>query len=690
MFRSPTTAAQLPRLVHHSRPYSCGWLLVILVWLPLGVSAYELLPEPDQTNTMYVLFGQGSEYPPDWDSLSTILRDTLGRDRLYCRLGFDVIHDLHQEQQSPGQLDSIATRLEGYDLAFGAISGVSDVSYMGVDYPEIRDRIRSNPVLCQWMQDGGTIADMDSTYHSYRHFPTFSRYAWDEAVNFRERIREIHDEVSLAIMTCLSAHDNLVVVNGPKEPIFGFHWAGQSCKLGGYEPAMVEEFRDYLTHRGAYADTGVFAGLGYPGGAQFSDDPSPAEAFPRRQVTFNELFGTDFTTWNLRYWDPELWQGRLAWAFEEYAIPDSTSPYGYRWVYCDSLVYIVAGDTLPAKCKPSPGDSGYVAAGVAPPYPPAGSDSDVLYFSAWTEMDSAGVGFRPKLINWAQESCNDSRSDAGIPGAMVFSHGIGNGCLPTGSPYWVYVVDGYGSGCTLLDSMTVNDDGIISLIASFGNDWGTFQYNPLQTGLLHHLSEPGVLDSVHQRIQAALDTAYVYRAHYLGFLYFETITTDSVYFDVDGDGGHFLRKFMDRRASDDSSHCVFDNPYFNESWVDYQPPPVANPTAHLEVVSDDTVAVLAWSERIWADRHFRWDDWGEFTQFKVYRKRGALSTCIATIDSIADPPTYTDTRWHPGDQYKITAVSGVPVESAGDWVVPDWSCCWRFPYSVEAPPMKTQ
>ena len=81
------------------------------------------------------------------------------------------------------------------------------------------------------------------------------------------------------------------------------HW-------GDYSPFTVAEFRDYLTHRGIYAPQAQRAGLGYPGGERLADDPSPAEA-KGDHPSFNETFGTAFTTWSLRYWDPEAFPQRV-------------------------------------------------------------------------------------------------------------------------------------------------------------------------------------------------------------------------------------------------------------------------------------------------------------------------------------------------------------------------------------------
>ena len=77
------------------------------------------------------------------------------------------------------------------------------------------------------------------------------------------------------------------------------HWAD-------YSPYAVEEFRDWIRHKGIYADNGLYAGQGVElsriNNNDFSDDPSPNDAGGTGQ-TFNQFFGTSFTTWKLKYWD---------------------------------------------------------------------------------------------------------------------------------------------------------------------------------------------------------------------------------------------------------------------------------------------------------------------------------------------------------------------------------------------------
>ncbi len=85
--------------------------------------------------------------------------------------------------------------------------------------------------------------------------------------------------------------------------------------LGDYSPFAITEFRDWLCHRGLYAPGARYAGQGAPEAvvgkfinfsghrvSPFYNDPTPDHSNGRGK-TFNEIFGTNFQTWTLAYWD---------------------------------------------------------------------------------------------------------------------------------------------------------------------------------------------------------------------------------------------------------------------------------------------------------------------------------------------------------------------------------------------------
>ena len=94
-------------------------------------------------------------------------------------------------------------------------------------------------------------------------------------------------------------------------------------KLADYSPFAVTEFRDWLRHTGQYdADTGKYAGQGAPapitGPYTFAKgklrSPFYGAADPNAPAggsSFNDRFGTKFTTWTLKYWDLEAYPGKI-------------------------------------------------------------------------------------------------------------------------------------------------------------------------------------------------------------------------------------------------------------------------------------------------------------------------------------------------------------------------------------------
>jgi hypothetical protein len=78
-----------------------------------------------------------------------------------------------------------------------------------------------------------------------------------------------------------------------------------------YGPYAVGEFRDWLTHRGPYAPGADLESSGRPEGARYADDPSPDRTDDGR-ASFNDEYGTRFTTWRLRRYDPQAWPGPVS------------------------------------------------------------------------------------------------------------------------------------------------------------------------------------------------------------------------------------------------------------------------------------------------------------------------------------------------------------------------------------------
>ena len=94
-------------------------------------------------------------------------------------------------------------------------------------------------------------------------------------------------------------------------------------RLADYSPFAVTEFRDWLRHTGQYdADTGRYAGQGAPeaitGRYTFAKGKLRSPFYgaadpnaPAGSSSFNDRFGTKFTTWTLKDWDLEAFPGKI-------------------------------------------------------------------------------------------------------------------------------------------------------------------------------------------------------------------------------------------------------------------------------------------------------------------------------------------------------------------------------------------
>lgn len=202
----------------------------------------------------------------------------------------------------------------------------------------------------QWLSDGtlGRGAERERLWACPSYYATAIRSARRAASTaMGRRVAEL-----------VTAYPGVVrLVAGPMEHCLST--AGYPERLADYSPWAVMQFRDWLTHHGAYGPGAELAQQGWPGGQVFADDPSPGSP-AGAHASFNDQFGTAFDSWELRY---------LGWT--------AISP--------------IAGDV---SLLPPPGHDGYLAGGFDAPRSP--TDSAALW-ELWQ-------GFRRELVRvWAEE-----------------------------------------------------------------------------------------------------------------------------------------------------------------------------------------------------------------------------------------------------------------------------------------------
>ena len=253
--------------------------------------------------------------------------------------------------------------------------------------------------------------------------------------------------------------------------------------LADYSPFAVTEFRDWLRHTGKYDDsTGEFAGQGAPSGitgsyllingvwrSPFYDDPTPDDA-NGTGVSFNQYFGTSFTTWTLRYYDltafpnpipytngmensfdisPESGTGFAAGGFDAPRVRDTTNRYWLAW----SWDVLRIDNNTNTKTYP-PGDP------LSPQF-----------------------GFRQTMVhNWCSDTLNWAR-EAGVPANMLYAHQIPAEVVSTtrlrssASAIWTgSYAPGGTEGITRFGPIDPN------LLQKYARRWGIFEWHPQPGG----------------------------------------------------------------------------------------------------------------------------------------------------------------------------------------------------------------
>lgn len=575
-----------------------AWWCVLLL-SGLAQAAPEL-PRPSYANS-FCLFPINEAWhlraPGDADKLrhwAAEMRALFGGPRLYVKLGVAVISD--------GDEHAMCTLTKELGLGLVFQGGAIEHHSVAWGFPKLfADPVKGDRRFAQWLQDGSLhAADAKADW-------TFAQRAC--ASCYAKPVYELRKAYEQARARRLAKSfrefpDVVVAHSGPIE--CEMHQAGGL--FGDYSPFTVAEFRDWLTHRGIYARGGERRGLGWPGGEVFADDPSPDRA-KGDHPSFNATFGTAFGTWSLRYWDPEKFPERLA-----PAMPGLLA--------AGSKGFVEGGFDAPRVAPGQPPVAGVVA---------EGNDA---FWAAWAGVDDTAPGFRSQLLNfWVRDHVHWLR-EAGLTREQVYSHQI---------PGESYGLGRLSAGASLMQTADT-PEGSLGLTTYFGaaadaplwaklvklnRNWGIFEYHPHPLDALHApLAE----------YLTSLQTAIRFRAHILTPIAWNNTGSDFIV-----NTGPFAA------AMQQVVNALPDQPYFNGSYVDYDPPavhdvkveheggakppakhkgpptkgkPTPKPPAKPAVTPEKTK--VTWSLRIWPDLPYKWADWREFDHFEVRDAKGKV------------------------------------------------------------------
>jgi len=182
------------------------------------------------------------------------------------------------------------------------------------------------------------------------------------------------------------------------------------------------------------------------------------------------------------------------------------------------------------------------------------------------------------------------------------------------------------------------------VITYLTNRWGIFEYHP------DPFNEQDLAFYTH-----AIELLYQYRAHII-------LPLDLYAF---GDGSYQLlgssfevafRNFFSANWPG-TSHRRFDQPYFNQEWIDYLAPAVTGIQ-----FQDDT---LSWSNSLWPQRpDLTWKVWGEFDRFDIYQDENP-DFIPNPSNRIGTKTGYSFSGLTPGN-YKVLAISKTGLSSPVD------------------------
>lgn len=442
------------------------------------------LPKPTPENARYILPLNANAIKGNAPEHFDQIVEQIPARRLYSRIGYG---------------GTIFTDIES-DVTNFANSGIPRAIHTGVALMPILhfNGERSNSFVeqpwyeaiqavdyrqLQWRLNGDWKGKDDpEEFRDYR-VETFSRLApkarqllMDAAEKWTEGLLPVYEQHP----DMFAAFNILVEVEMPGGDAFDHQGTGDDAYNGDYSPYAITEFRDWLMHKGIYnvtegqypgegAHTHIIGPLLTISGAQrsqFYDDPTPADS-NGTGASFNQHFGTAFTTWNLRYWDLELF-------------PDP-----------------ITNESFDA--SPESG-TGFAAGGFDAPRDSFASSTPFWKAWSYTILDQGGVypegdlvrpayGFRQYLVANLVRDVRDHVVSLGVPSELVFAHQIpGEYVNPKregqgATPIWTGLL--HDSQTVGLTRFGVTPAGLIdNTVKYFHRDqnrmwgWGYFEWHP--------------------------------------------------------------------------------------------------------------------------------------------------------------------------------------------------------------------
>ncbi|MCX7973835.1 MAG: hypothetical protein N3B16_04970 [Candidatus Aminicenantes bacterium] len=584
------------------------FILLALAFSGLSLKAQEELPIPNYHNAVIVSIEHSPLDSAEVDYIKN--RFNFG---LYAWLSFSITalhpnlpwrHDWNDAsnglQEFKNQVEALiaAAKAKKVRLHLVFCSGIARGLWV---YREAKmEDIRN----CSWYNDNKLCSDdqiTDPNFMDKYVFGTLSRYARKMRANLEAKAKAM---ASFLKQKMDENPDILIALSGWGEVEMNYHRIVHTKNLQDYfcdySPFAVLEFRDWICHTGMYDNVnGKYKGQGYPqGGAKYQG----AEGLAR----FNADFGTNFTTWDLKYFN---------WSLSDDYDNDPT-------------------DTInndPRRIPLSNYSHGNMMPSSGPNYIPGGFDPPRSMMTPSKFLDLWNL-FRQTMVHNFVKDLARWMNEAGIPAERWYSHQIPadylwgsnpetwpelyNRYYTSASPLWTADIRPLGRiGATIYDikyppgvfpgDFARTTKYAVPKIASMTDNWAIMEYDAetYPPGMNVAQSDPDFIVDQFLNI-------YRNRVHLINFWRW---WDDNKEHRIKGMNKEIaLAKFIDKirdKARNPDLSKVFKPPKVVEVKGSYEPGP------HK--------INITLSGKIWSGHPWMWKDWGDFAHFEIYRAETA-------------------------------------------------------------------
>ena len=615
--------------------FICGW----------GLSLAEELPIPTLDNALIISIELSVTKSAEVDYIKNHFNFGLYAWPCFSRTSFSPELDWHASWSQADQgILSFKNEIDQYiqnarqknvRLHLVLCSGLARVVSI---YKEAKQEDIRN---CQWYNDNKLASDsqiVSSNAMDKYVFGTLSRYA--------RKIRQNLEAKSRAALAFLKQRmdenpDILTALSGWGEAELNYHRIDHSQALQeffcDYSPFAVLEFRDWICHTGMYDDVnGKYAGEGYSGGGVKYQGSSGLNQF-------NQDFGTEFTTWDLKYFN---------WSLDD---DYDTHPVDYINNDPHRIPY---SEYKHESMMPDSGEN-TIAGGFDPPRE---MDPENEFWVLWKLFREVMVQhFVLDMARWV--------NDAGIPAEKWYSHQIPGDYLFGTSPdteeknpryyssastLWSADIQPYGSvGATIYDLKLPDffartTQYAVKAISDLAPRWAAMEYDPETYPEGFDVPQGSVNDILWQHMKV-----YKYGPHLINFFRW----TDN--------GEHQIKGMNKEEALRRFISTIRDWPLSQDGLIEeklppepYDPPRVNGLTGTHH--TGTRTNRLEFSEKIWLGHKWKWTDWGDFSHFAVFRAETAdFPEDDAHLLAETTSTVYVDSNIPPGKvyYYRIQAVN---------------------------------